>query len=667
MLAGRYLLGPRLGRGGMGTVWRATDQMLDREVAVKELSVGHLAEEDLQIVQSRMKQEARAAARIKHPGVITIHDVVEQDGKPWIVMELIDGRSLSELVEQEGVIDPREAARIGAQVLAALERAHLAGVIHRDVKPANVLLERGTGRVVLTDFGIATFVGDSALTRTGDLVGSPDYLAPERVHGGRPGPESDLWALGATLYAAVEGQSPFRRESPLTTLAAVVTDPLPEPRNAGPLAPVLQALMAKEPQQRPPATDVRRMLENIAAGHTTNITLESLGASPLRTPTQAVPAVDRLGAAGRETDAGFPGYTPTTLGTAVNGASGGTAGGTAGGGATGGGTAVGGGALGGGATAPTARVPAQNAPHVPASASGAPRLLGGPLFADEAGYTGTQDNGYGRTAHDNAGQGTYAGQGSYAGQATHGGQDSYGGQGTYGGQDSYGGQGTYGGQGDGLAQGPASARPRRGRRWAWLLVAALIAGGAGAGGTYWYNHRHKSASPSATDKPTSGASATPSDQPVQVPPGYQLTHDPYGFSFGLPVSTDQPWVRTAPKGPLAITYSPGNDLYEIIFGYTYANSRSAVEQAKWLMSQLQANDKSYKLLHYNTNNFKNSVGAQIEFLFTTKATGQKMHGIEQFYKAPNGNEYDTFVAYPVDDWTTGYQRFEEILQTFTVP
>ncbi|MEY9962366.1 serine/threonine protein kinase [Streptacidiphilus sp. MAP12-16] len=290
MLAGRYLLGDRLGRGGMGTVWRAQDQMLDREVAVKELSVGHLAEEDLLIVQSRMKQEARAAARIKHPGVITIHDVLEQDGKPWIVMELIDGRSLAELVEQEGTLNPREAAGIGAQVLAALHRGHQVGVIHRDVKPANVLLERGTGRVVLTDFGIATYEGDSALTRTGDLIGSPDYLAPERVHGSRPGPESDLWGLGATLYAAVEGQSPFRRESPLTTLAAVVTDPLPEPRNAGALAPVLRALMEKAAAERPSAPEAIRMLERVAAGDTTSI---SAPPSPLRSPTTVVPPADR--------------------------------------------------------------------------------------------------------------------------------------------------------------------------------------------------------------------------------------------------------------------------------------------------------------------------------------------------------------------------------------
>ncbi|QMU74259.1 protein kinase [Streptacidiphilus sp. P02-A3a] len=290
MLAGRYRLGVRLGRGGMGTVWHAVDEMLDREVAVKELSVGHLAEEDLQIVQSRMKQEARAAARIKHPGVITIHDVLEQDGKPWIVMELIDGRSLAELVEQEGTLNAREAAGIGAQVLAALHRGHQVGVIHRDVKPANVLLEHGTGRVVLTDFGIATYEGDSALTRTGDLIGSPDYLAPERVHGSRPGPASDLWGLGATLFAAVEGESPFRRDSPLTTLTAVVTDPLPEPRNAGPLTPVLRALMSKDPAERPSAPDAIRMLQGVAAGDTTSIAVPP---NPLRNATSLVPLVDR--------------------------------------------------------------------------------------------------------------------------------------------------------------------------------------------------------------------------------------------------------------------------------------------------------------------------------------------------------------------------------------
>jgi eukaryotic-like serine/threonine-protein kinase len=265
-LAGRYLLGERLGRGGMGTVWRARDLTLDREVAVKELSVGHLAEEDLQVVRSRMKQEARAAARIRHPGVITVHDVLEQDGKPWIVMELVSGRSLAERIEQDGPLSPAEAAGIGAQVLAALRQGHRAGVIHRDVKPANVLLEHGTGRVVLTDFGIATFEGDSALTRPGDVIGSPDYLAPEQVQSTRPGPASDLWGLGATLYTAVEGQSPFRRDSPLSTLAAVVSEPLPEPAHAGALTPLLRALLAKQPEDRPDAAEAIAVLERLATG-----------------------------------------------------------------------------------------------------------------------------------------------------------------------------------------------------------------------------------------------------------------------------------------------------------------------------------------------------------------------------------------------------------------
>ncbi|MBO1418385.1 serine/threonine-protein kinase [Streptomyces sp. FH025] len=289
LLAGRYELGERLGRGGMGTVWRAWDRMLDREVAVKELTVNHLPEEDLQILHTRMKREASAAARIKHPGVITVHDVLEQDGRPWIVMELVDGRSLADVISQDGTLPPRAAAEVGSQVLAALHRGHQLGVLHRDVKPANVLLERGTGRVVLLDFGIAKYEGSTELTRPGDLVGSPDYLAPERAQGERPGPASDLWGLGATLYAAVEGQSPFRRDSPITTLAAVVDEPLPESRRAGPLGPVLAALMAKDPADRPTADEAARMLAEVQAGHT--IGLKSVPS--MRMPTQSVPVVDR--------------------------------------------------------------------------------------------------------------------------------------------------------------------------------------------------------------------------------------------------------------------------------------------------------------------------------------------------------------------------------------
>ncbi|WP_328392388.1 protein kinase [Streptomyces sp. NBC_00390] len=289
LLAGRYLLVEQLGRGGMGTVWRAQDQVLSREVAVKELTVSGLPHEELAVLHTRMEQEARAAARVKHPGVVTVFDVLEEDGRPWIVMELIDGQSLADVIATEGTLLPRDAARLGGQLLSALDRAHQLGVLHRDVKPANVLLERG-GRVVLTDFGIAVMGGSSGLTRTGDVVGSPDYLAPERAMGRRPGPESDLWSLGVTLYAAVEGQSPFRRTTTMSTLQAVVAEELPEPRHAGPLAPVIEALLRKDPNERPSAEHAQRMLSDVAAGVPVSAPASGAAEHP---PTQVVPATER--------------------------------------------------------------------------------------------------------------------------------------------------------------------------------------------------------------------------------------------------------------------------------------------------------------------------------------------------------------------------------------
>ncbi|MFG2820222.1 serine/threonine-protein kinase [Kitasatospora sp. NPDC048365] len=267
VIAGRYRLLERIGRGGMGTVWLAEDVKLARRVAVKELSVSGVPESELPTLHSRMLQEARAAAQVHHPGVITVHDVLEQDGRPWIVMELIDGQSLADVIATEGTLIPRDAARVGEQVLAALDQAHRHGVLHRDVKPANVLLERG-GRVVLTDFGIAVLAGSPGLTRTGDIVGSPDYVAPERITGHRPGPESDLWSLGATLYAAVEGQSPFHRTTTMSTLQAVISEPLPEPRYAGRLTPVIEALLRKDPAERPTAEEARLLLHEVATGST---------------------------------------------------------------------------------------------------------------------------------------------------------------------------------------------------------------------------------------------------------------------------------------------------------------------------------------------------------------------------------------------------------------
>ncbi|MFC9159811.1 serine/threonine-protein kinase [Streptomyces fungicidicus] len=283
LVAGRYRLGDSIGSGGMGRVWRAHDEVLHRSVAIKELTAAlYVSDSEQATLLARTRAEARAAARINHSAVVTVHDVLEHDGRPWIVMELVEGRSLADAVKDEERVAPREAARIGLWVLRALRAAHTAGVLHRDVKPGNVLLGRD-GRVLLTDFGIAQIDGDTAITRTGEVVGSVDYLAPERVRGHDPGPASDLWALGATLYTAVEGTSPFRRTSPLTTMQAVVEEEAGEPRHAGPLAPVIGALLRKDPATRPDAARTEQMLAEAAEGRRPQAAQEYI-------PTRAVDA-----------------------------------------------------------------------------------------------------------------------------------------------------------------------------------------------------------------------------------------------------------------------------------------------------------------------------------------------------------------------------------------
>lgn len=266
LLAGRYRLVDTIGSGGMGRVWRAHDEVLHRVVAVKELTAAlYVSESEQAILLRRTRAEARAAARINHSAVVTVHDVLEHDNRPWIVMELVEGVSLADAVRDRGKVEAREAARIGVWVLRALRAAHRAGVLHRDVKPGNVLLAED-GRVMLTDFGIAQVEGDTTITRTGEIVGSVDYIAPERVRGHEPGPASDLWSLGATLYTAVEGKSPFRRTTPLTTMQAVVSEEVEEPAGAGALGPVIAALLCKDPAVRPGPDDAEQMLAEAAEG-----------------------------------------------------------------------------------------------------------------------------------------------------------------------------------------------------------------------------------------------------------------------------------------------------------------------------------------------------------------------------------------------------------------
>ncbi|MFG2547159.1 serine/threonine-protein kinase [Streptomyces sp. NPDC048594] len=280
VIAGRYRLLSPLGEGGMGTVWRARDEVLNREVAVKEVRApSGLPESDVRRMYARLEREAWAAARVAHHNVVTVYDVATDGDRPWIVMELVRGLSLADLLDAEGPLAPERAALIGAEVLAALRAAHAAGVLHRDVKPANVLLSND-GRVVLTDFGIARVEGSSALTMTGEVIGSPEFLAPERALGRTPGPESDLWSLGVLLYAAVEGASPFRQDTPLSTLRAIVDEELPPPHRAGALAPVVEGLLRKDPAERLPAERAERDLRLVGAGGTPAPERGAFGAAP---------------------------------------------------------------------------------------------------------------------------------------------------------------------------------------------------------------------------------------------------------------------------------------------------------------------------------------------------------------------------------------------------
>jgi eukaryotic-like serine/threonine-protein kinase len=284
---------PPLGRGGMGVVWRARDTVLGREVAIKEVQVpAALPDDERARIRGRVMREARVAARLNHAGAVTLHDIIDEDGHPFIVMELVEAPTLTDLVDGRGPLPPAEVAAIGLALLDTLEAAHRVGIVHRDVKPGNVMV-RPDGSTKLTDFGIASVQGDPVLTAsTGLLAGSPAYMAPEQAEAefGPIGPATDLWALGATMYFAVEGVPAFDRGSPLATLAAVVYD---EPRpamRAGPLSPVLAGLLTKSPAARLTAPDLRRLLRKVAAGNGSEPAgrggMEgSAGAAPAASPT----------------------------------------------------------------------------------------------------------------------------------------------------------------------------------------------------------------------------------------------------------------------------------------------------------------------------------------------------------------------------------------------
>jgi serine/threonine protein kinase len=281
LIGRRYRLLSPVGRGGMGMVWHAHDVLLDRDVAVKELILPYgLDHAGKQVAHRRMMREARSAARLSHPGIVTVHDVVEEDGRPWIVMELVRAWSLEQAVRESGPLPVAQAAEIGIRVLDALRHAHASGILHRDVKPGNVLLT--SDRVILTDFGIAALEGDVTITQTGLLMGSPAYIPPERLSGQPITQAGDLWAFGATLYAAVEGRPPYEGPDAVAVLGAILTQEPVRPQRAGALAGVIEGLLRKNPADRMSAAQVSDLLEQVLRSHGSN--------TPNRGPNGQVPA-----------------------------------------------------------------------------------------------------------------------------------------------------------------------------------------------------------------------------------------------------------------------------------------------------------------------------------------------------------------------------------------
>ncbi|MDH6570341.1 serine/threonine protein kinase [Streptomyces sp. SAI-117] len=362
-MTGRYRLVESIGQGGMGRVWRAADEMLDRQVAVKEMRIDGLDAEDTRTRRERTLREARATARIDHPNVVRVYDVVDEGERLWIVMELVKGRSLERMTVEDGPLGPRETALLGLGLVRALRQVHARGVLHRDIKPGNVLVESGdrTGhRIVLTDFGIAAMQDAEALTMVGMLVGSPDYMAPERVSGRPQGPPSDIWSLGATLCAALGGRSPFSRDTTLATLHAVLYEEPELPATAGPLTDILTALLEKDPSIRPGLDEVESSLNAVALPAPTP-TLRMEPGSETGTPERERPEASERdrdggdgGSAAQEADLGRRDDPREPSGADGSGVTDGS--GTAGGRGTG--------------DSPDAVTPSE--PSVPSAASGAP-------------------------------------------------------------------------------------------------------------------------------------------------------------------------------------------------------------------------------------------------------------------------------------------------------
>ncbi|MGW5116111.1 protein kinase domain-containing protein [Streptomyces noursei] len=596
----------------MGTVWRARDEVLGRQVAVKRLHVSpQLGADELATRHERTTREAQAAARINHPNVVSVHDVVDDEGLPCIVMEYVPSATLGDAIKEANrsgtYLTPRETARIGRGMIAALRAAHSAGVLHRDVKPGNVLLGED-GRVVLTDFGIAVATGTSTLTKTGELVGSIDYLAPERVKGATPGPASDLWALGATLYQAVEGKPPFRKNTAVETAYAIAVDPLEAPRNAGQLAALIEALLAKEPNDRPTAEVVERALR----------------------------------AAEAEADTALMGWPTLALGTVSRGRP----------------------ATGESAEATTRPVAHSGAPPATGSDTGTSRATGSTAGADAGSptITGTvpkSQTGHGSVTASTVGAGA-TGAVAAAAPATHlpaapaeaTGPVPMAGAASEASTDA---------RTDVLTSGPRPKR-RRGRIVLWSIVGVLVAGGGG--GTAWYL-THRGDTSSLGNGPSDSTSVTPSEPspnvgpPPSTPTGYRRVQEKdLGVSFPVPSG----WKRQVLDGGRQIVYYSDPELARLTLNVLDFASADQVEHFKSVESDLKVQYPSYQRLRLQDTIFQGDPAAIWEFSFQGRA--REYRGIDLGFGREGDKEYAIYVSAPSANWTKFEQIFSNVKDGF---
>jgi eukaryotic-like serine/threonine-protein kinase len=705
LIAERYRLVDVIGSGGMGRVWRARDEVLHRAVAVKELTAAlYVSENEQAVLLARTRAEARAAARINHSAVVTVHDVLEHDNRPWIVMELVEGVSLADAVREQGRVEAREAARIGMWVLRALRAAHQAGVLHRDVKPGNVLLAED-GRVMLTDFGIAQVEGDTTITRTGEIVGSVDYIAPERVRGHEPGPASDLWSLGATLYTAVEGKSPFRRTTPLTTMQAVVSEEAAEPVAAGPLGPVIAALLCKDPAVRPGAQDAELMLAEAAEGRRPRVAeayvatrqqaAGTVGAEGTAGTAGVLGSAGAVGAdsgrRGRDTVSGADGAPDTDSGSAsrsggADGWSGSGSGGADGRSGSGSHGADGRAATGsrradgwaGSGSRGDDGWAASGSRGVDGGSGGGVRGTHGGS-GDGAGPYGVREGGASGAHSAPAYGGPHGPHGGGPGGNTSG--EAYRAGSPGGGAVPPGGfvhsatpatgfppGGQMAGHAPGHAPAPApggATRRGRGRTVALVAVLAALIGGGGAAAMHYADEwRTENTSATAGTTAGTGGMTTGQGQPATdgVPEGWVRVEDPEGFSLALPKG----WKRQVEGVQIDYTPDGGEHFLRVAvddspdFDSPYHHQLDLEEQVK---DRLPA----YRRVGLKENLYRDRPGALWDFTWNaaqdTDFPGPR-RAIEQTYLARDGVEYTIYMSSPAADWDTARQQFDTVLRSW---